>query len=240
MHQTISQEHREIIEDICYLEHLLESESKEIKQKIITRVATAQSMEHKVEVLSDEVAKAIATISTRVQIIEKALQLQEDSVASIQKNAPELKIDTHVNNTALCDSLKIAILDIAKRNNLHGMKRDDNQVPYFDIFGNQEINFVLPINRTVKQCLAIDTKSTAPNVLDKVEIAVDGHHLKHRIKTVSGTVRLICYLPKSSTGNTTYISLTMPKEGRDVSLGLSDVHCVPKKSVKNMLSEWLG
>ncbi|QLE86083.1 hypothetical protein FLM48_14020 [Shewanella sp. Scap07] len=238
------EEHNELIEDICYLEHLISAEKQDIKARMLARIGNADSIEDKVDVLSDEIAHTLATMSARIQIVEKTLvsgtglqpiKAGGEATAgfNVEPGRPRAKVD-------LLETVKLSIADIAKRNNLYGLQHDSKGLPFCAIRPDTEINFVLPVARNKTQTLAVNLLGESDeSLMKKVEFSIDGHQLPHKLKIVEGTLRLICYLPRSKTKNKTYVSIVFPKATADADyiVKLSDVNCVPKLSVVDYLKK---
>jgi len=226
------EEHSELIEDICYLEHLISVEKQHIKARMLTRVGNAQSMDDKVDVLSDELSHTLATMSARIQLIEQSLSTAKQHQTVLKK------VETHQGEEAkiksipsLATALKISVVDLAARNKLYPLKHASDGRPYVDFCPGDAVNFVLPLDRSAKKTLAVDIIGINSSEVHGLELWIDGHRLKHKVKKVNSIQRLICYLPKSTTGNKTYAELKYNTVKGSASLGLSDVNCVDKLSI---------
>ncbi|GIU03078.1 hypothetical protein [Shewanella algidipiscicola] len=230
-----SDESKQIIEDICYLENLIDTEKTQFRQAVATKLANAESIDDKAEVIVDEVALVLATMSARISVIEKVLTSDEKISPNTVLSQKKTSSKVEVNNTALLDEVKLSIVDIGKRNDLWHLTHTPDNKPYYALAPNSKVNFVLPINRKIKQTLAVDIIQAKPHgLLNGVQFHIDGHKLKHKVKTVDGITRLICYLPKSKTGNTTYVTVILPdSNGDEYKFMMSDVNCVPKLSLSS-------
>ncbi|WP_108947105.1 hypothetical protein [Shewanella halifaxensis] len=225
-----SEESKQIIEDICYFESLISTDKQIIKQRMLTRVSNVNTLDDKAAVMCEEVSEVLANMSARLGVMETLLSADKNLSSAAKKIDTLSEYSATEVGSVLLDSVKLSIVDIGYRNGLWGLMHTLNNAPYHKLASGSEVNFVLPINRSVKQTLAVDVIEAAPQrLLNDSCFYIDGHKLKHRVKTINGVTRLICYLPKSKTGNTTYVSLKLPVTNeQDFKFYLSDVNCVPK------------
>lgn len=233
-------EHQALIEDIYYLENLISVEKEQIKQRLIGRLSNSQSVEEKADVMGDEIAHILSTMSARIQVIEKVLSVENQTNEAISKVENILGQTNKEVTPVLLDSILLSIVDIGTRNHLWNLQHSLDNKPYYSLPAGSEVNFVLPINRKNKQTLAVDVIDfSSQNMLKTISFFIDGHKLKHKIKTVNGIIRLVCYLPESKNNDTTYVSLQLPKQtkGNNFMFYMSDVNCVPKPKIAHVISQ---
>jgi len=233
---AIDQEYRELVADIQYLESLVNQNRDEFKRSLQVKLSNAISAENRVDLTLDELALFMAKISARASVIESNLGVDAISADLQSSESGQATIP-------LVDTLKLSIVDIGQHNHLGGLYHTENNVPYCFMPPDKKVVADLYIDRSNAMTLAINTPVCSDDrILNNLKIEVDGIPLKHKIATIEGDKRLVAHLPKSKSKAKTHLALITPvATAKDTfRLGISDIYCVKRQTLKNFVKNKLG
>ena len=216
-----------------YLEYLIDVEKNDIKSKLTQRLTQTDSNNEKIDVICEEISSALAQIVARVVVLEKVL------VSRGEKDVPG-KFESIKSSSAdkpLKAEVSVSVQEIGARNSLRRIKYSDSGSPYFQIMPDSTIEVDLAIDRSEKRTLAVNICGEIDHAfLNKVEILIDGEHIKHKIAHVKDYDRLVCHLPVMRDRRTTQVVITTPNVSSG-SLCLSDIHCVSRQTLSGFVKQ---
>ena len=230
---AVNTESDQLAEDILYLEYLIDVEKNDIKRKLTQRLTQVDSDGDRIDVICDEISAALAQIAARVAVLEKVL------VRRGEKDVPEKSGNIRPSSAEepLKAEVSISVEEIVQRNSLSWVKYSDSGRPYFQIMPDSRIEVDLAVDRSEKRTLAVDICGEIDHAfLNKVEILVDGEHIKHKVTHVKDYDRLICHLPVITDRRTTEVEILTPNVSAG-SLCLSDIHCVSRQTLSGYVKQ---
>ena len=232
----VNTERNQLAEDILYLEYLIDVEQNDIKRKLTQRLTQVDSDGERIDVICDEISSSLAQLSARVVILEKVL------VSRREKAVPEKagNIRSSSAEKPLKAEVSVSVEEIGARNSLSQVKYSDSGRPYFQIMPDSRIEVDLAVDRSEKRALAVNICGEIDHAfLNKVEILVDGEHIKHKTAQVKDYDRLICHLPVILDRRTTQVAIITPNVSSG-SLCLSDIHCVSRQTLSGFVKRLMN
>lgn len=231
---AINQEYHELLEDIQYLEYLVNKDREVFKNDLKTKLSNAVGLDDKAELILDELALFAGKISARAAVIEKNLDIEPGVMSSqaLQKAAPVMR-----------DSVQLSIVDVGAHNNLGYVYHTESNMPYCFVPDGKKLVADLYVDRENTLTLAINTPVYSDEkILKDIQVEVDGVALKHKIVNIEGNQRIICHIPKSKSKAKTHLAVIFPvsTNGSAYKLGISDIHCVPRQTLKTYIKKKIG
>lgn len=230
---AINQEYHELLEDIQYLEYLVGKDRDAFKNDLKAKLSNAVGIDDKAELILDELALFAGKISARAAVIEKNLDIESGFKAS-EPISESVSI--------MQDSVQLSIVDVGAHNNLGYVYHTESDMPYCFVPAGKKMVAGLYVNRGNTLTLAINTPVYAnEQTLKDIQVEIDGVPLKHKITNIEGNQRIICHIPKSKSKAKTHLALITPSSTNNASfkLGISDIHCVPRQTLKTYLKKKL-
>ena len=224
-------EPEQLAEDILYLEYLINVEKNRIEERLVHTVRQAQSDEDKITLICRELSGSLAQMSARISVLEKLLVNGRNAVLPVSEHSSQ-PAGTGVEPPL--QEVKVSIVDLGEENHLGNLYYTDNNKPYHIVLPGSQVVAQLNVDRSDKKALAINVVGTVDkDLLNSLQVIVDGEPLEHKFARVDGQNRLLAHLPVRSSNGLTVVKLVMPDSKG--SLNLSDIFCVPRQSVANYL-----
>lgn len=195
-----SEERREIIADIQYLESLIVLEEKEIKEQLIRQISKATNIEDKIDLLGGEVAYTLGKMSARIKLLEKELFNDEaaaaDSIPAVNNAVNAVTIKVAEESHEFVDSLSWFADQLPVGGNFFHLESSNGVLckwtgpaPSTDI--------LLPVNRKKHQVISVGIVAVIkPEMLTMLGIYVDEVKVKYRLSYIDGVNYVSIVLPK--------------------------------------------